>query len=492
MKSRIQEMGNLMQKSTGATSLLAAFVSDAAQATLPVNVAEKAAFCFLDALGLGILAREERTVLAVNSLMNVAPPTSANAAGFARLWTNGSKVSVADAVTANAVSVHAQFHNDTDYSSWTHPGSLIVPVALSLGESVDAPMASVLRAVAIGYDAIEWLGARDEVARGLIGRGIRCSPTLGTVAAAASAAAILELGHAEAQSVIGMASSITGGVLEPVRCGSDEWRIQNAHAARGGLLAAQLADKGVTGAPEGLEGPTGLLRSLAGLKEVPAVWKEAPRIDAILGVSAKPWATLGDNMSAVIAAGLVHAQRNTPTQIRKITIRIWHHFTEYLGTSYRGPYDRVPQALASMAFATAAMLVHGELEYGISLDQRYDVDILRLVPLMAMEPDDEGTPYDATVTVEFDDGTVISKEAKDAGMSQLFHDAATAVALFEDRLVRSGYAKGTGARVAAQVMEAATQCSALTARQLLDELLSLPSRSGPGHRQRHPGRARGL
>ena len=178
-------------------------------------------------------------------------------------------------------------------------------------------------------------------------------------------------------------------------------------------------------------------------------------------------------MSAVIAAGLVRAQRNTPAQIRKITIRIWRHFTEYPGTSYRGPYDRVPQALASMAFATAAMLVHGELEYGISLDQRYDVDILRLVPLMAMEPDDEGTPYDATVTVEFDDGTVISKEAKDAGMSQLFHDAATAVALFEDRLVRSGYAKGTGARVAAQVMEAATQCSALTARQLLDELLTL-------------------
>ena len=464
-----------MPNPVGATSVLASFVASAAQEALPVNVAEKAAFCFLDALGLAILAREERTVVAVNSLMSVVPAKQALRMGLARVWANGMTVSVADAVTANAVAVHAQFHDDTDYSSWTHPGSLIVSVAMSLGESVDATLSSVLRAVAIGYDAIEWLGARDEVARGLIARGIRCSPTLGTVAAAASAAAILGLGHTEAQSAIGIASSITGGVLEPVRCGSDEWRIQNAHAARGGLLAAQLAEKGVTGAPEGLEGPTGLLRSLAGLKDIPAVWKEVPKIDAILGVSAKPWATLGDNMSAVIAAQLIRQQRNSPGEIRKITIYIWRHFTEYPGTSYRGPYDRVPQALASMAFATAAMLVHGELEYGISLAHRNDPEVLRLVPLIAIMPDDDGTPYDATVTVEFDDGVIVSKEARDAGTSQLFHDESTAVVLFEDRLARSGYAKGTGSRMAALVMKAATSDSSLTARQLLDDLLPLPS-----------------
>lgn len=455
----------------GATAMLAHFVADTARLPLPPEVARKAAFCLLDALGLGILARQEQTVMAINSLTAPASSESSPATGLARRWTDGARVGVADAVTANAVAVHAQFHDDTDYSSWTHPGSLIVSVALSLGESVDASVASVLRAVAIGYDAIEWLGARDEVARGLISRGIRCSPTLGTVAAAASASAILQQDAGCARSAIGMASSITGGVLEPVRCGSDEWRIQNAHAARGGLLAAQLAGKGVTGAPEGLEGPKGLLRALAGLEEIPAAWKEPPRIDAILSVSAKPWATLGDNMSAVIAAGLVRAERSTPADIRSITIHIWRHFTEYPGTSYRGPYKRVTQALASMAFATAAMLVHGELEYDVSLGCREDSDILRLVHLVKIVPDDDGTPYDATVTVIFEDGTQIVKEARQAGMSQLFHDAATASALFEDRLVRSGYARGIGLRLAAQVMAAANEDGGTSARQLLDELL---------------------
>ena len=456
----------------GATAMLAHFVADTARLPLPPEVARKAAFCLLDALGLGVLARQEQTVLAINSLTAPVSSSGVSETGLARRWADGARVNVADAVTANAVAVHAQFHDDTDYSSWTHPGSLIVSVALSLGESVDASVTNVLRAIAIGYDAIEWLGARDEVARGMISRGIRCSPTLGTVAAAASASAILGQDAGCARSAIGMASSITGGVLEPVRCGSDEWRIQNAHAARGGLLAAQLAGKGVTGAPEGLEGPKGLLRALAGLEEIPAAWKEPPRIDAILGVSAKPWATLGDNMSAVIAAGLVRAERNTPAEIRSITIQIWRHFTEYPGTSYCGPYNRVPQALASMAFATAAMLVHGELEYNVSLDHRENADILRLVPLVKMVADDDGTPYDATVTVLFEDGNQIVKEAREAGMSQLFHDADIASALFEDRLVRSGYARGTGLRLAALVMAAATeQKDGTGARQLLDDLL---------------------
>jgi 2-methylcitrate dehydratase PrpD len=453
-----------MEETIGATARLGRFVADTATRTLPPEVAAKAAFCLLDALGLALLAGTEKTVVAINALLTPLPD------GAARVWGDGRRVALADAVTANAVAVHAQFHDDTDYSSWTHPGSLVVPVAVALAESADAPLSEVLRAIAVGYDAIEWLGARDEVARGLIERGIRTSPTLGTVAAAASAAAVLRLDRAQAANAIGIASSITGGALEAVRSGSDEWRIQNAHAARGGLLAAQLAQQGIAGAAQGLEGPKGLLRALAGLDAVPAVWHETPRIDAILGVSAKPWATLGDNMSAVIAAKLLRERPQPAARIAKITIRIWRHFTEYPGTSYRGPFERVTQALASMAFATAAMLVCGELEYDISAERRNDRRILDLIPLISIEPDDLGTPYDATVTVEFEDGTVMTNSADEGNASQLFHDRATATALFENRLTRSGYPAGTGASAAAAAIDAATGGSMPSMRQWLDRL----------------------
>lgn len=423
--------------------MLGAFVADSARQELLPDVADKAAFCLLDTIGLAALAHDERSVVMMEALL-----TGTDDAHAATVWTSGRRVAVTEAVTTNAIAVHAQFHDDTDYSSWTHPGSLVVPIAVALGESRRAGISDVLRAIAVGYNAIEWLGARDKVARALIDRGIRTSPTLGTVAAAATAAAMLQLDQAQATSAIGIASGITGGVLEPVRCGSDEWRVQNAHAARGGLLAAQLAQQGMQGAPQGLEGPKGLLRSLAGLQEVPAVWQSLPDVRAILGVVAKPWATLGDNMSAVIAAQLIHAHGVDAARIRSVDIHIWRHFTEYPGTSYRGPFDRVPQALASMAFGTAAMLVYGEVEYDKPLHHRHDQQILRLLPLIHIAPDEHGNPYDATVTVTLDDGTVIRREACDAPSTQLLHDRPAATALFESRLLRSGYPAGTGTSLA--------------------------------------------
>jgi len=102
--------------------MLAHFVADTARLPLPPEVARKAAFCLLDALGLGILARQEKTVLAINSLTGPESTSSGQDAGLALRWTDGARVGVTDAVIANAVAVHAQFHDDTDYSSWTHPG----------------------------------------------------------------------------------------------------------------------------------------------------------------------------------------------------------------------------------------------------------------------------------------------------------------------------------------------------------------------------------
>lgn len=283
------------------TSRLGQFVARCGRDHISRQVLEKAAICLLDGFGLVLLSCEERTSAAARAL---ALPVEGRE-GTARLWVGGCRTGVSSAVLANAIAIHAQFHDDTDFSSWTHPGSLIVSVAAGLGEAVDAPLELVLRGIVAGYDALVWLGADERVARSMIERGIRTSPTLGAIGAAATAAVILRLEEEAAVNAIGISSSIAGGVLEPVRVGSDEWRVQNGHAACGGLLAAQLAARGVVGAASGLEGSKGLAHSLGGLDVVPE-WEINPRVDAILGIVAKPWATLGDNMAAAAAAKLLH------------------------------------------------------------------------------------------------------------------------------------------------------------------------------------------
>jgi 2-methylcitrate dehydratase PrpD len=372
---------------------------------------------------------------------------------------------------ANAIAIHAQFHDDSDLSSWTHPGSLIISVAASLGEAADAPLDLVLRGIVAGYDALGWLGAEERLARAMIGRGVRTSPTLGAIGAAATAAVILRLDEEAAVNAIGISSSIAGGVLEPVKVGSDEWRVQNGHAASGGLLAAHLAARGVVGAASGLEGSKGLAHSLGGLDVVPE-WDSDPRVDAILEIVAKPWATLGDNMAAAIAAKLLHEDGLDLGRVRAVRVRIWRPYAEYPGTAYRGPFHHTAQALASTVFATSAMLVTGDLEYEVSRDQRENSEILRLAALTTVEGDDGGGPTDGSIEISLDDGSVRRRTSNEAPRTLLYHDRSTAAAVFESRLRRCGRPIGQGESLAKSILGTIDSASSVDFKFFLDRFMA--------------------
>jgi len=446
-----------------ATTRLGAFVRRCATEPMPREVLEKAGMCLLDALGLAHLSRDEATAVAMRSVVLPAPPGP----GTARIWADGTRTALSEAVTANAVAVHAQFHDDSDHSSWSHPGSLIVPAAASLGEAEGLPLERVLRAIVAGYVTLHWLGAGEEVARALIGRGIRTSPTLGTVGAAAAAAVGLDLDAAGARNAVAIATSITGGVLESVRCGSDEWRVQNAQAARGGLLAAQLAGRGVIGAPDGLEGPKGLMRSLAGLQETPAWWRDDPKLEAMFEIMAKPFAALGDNMPPILTAKLIHGMGIDRERIRAITVTLWRPYAEYPGTNFKGPYERTVQTLASTAFGVAAMLAYGELEYDVALHRREDPAILRLVQRTTIEPHDD-LYLDSDVSVALDDGTVIRRSASESPRGMIFQDRRSATDVFLARLERCGVGSEVGPAIVDDVFAAAEGRQTTGMHRILD------------------------
>lgn len=450
------------------TKRLGRFASECAGMPLPPAVVDKAAFCLLDAFGLAVIAREERTFLAYCDTVTEVPEKP----GTARIWSTGTAAILAEALEANAIAAHAHFHDDSEYSSWSHPGSFVVPAAVSLGEAIGADLERVLRGIVSGYTAMNWLGAGEKVARAMIARGVRTSPALGTVGAAAAAATVLGLDPKQAASAIAIATGITGGLLEPVRTGSDEWRLQNGHAARGGVIAAQLAARGVVGAPTGLEGPKGLLAAYAGLDAPPPEWDEEPDPTAIVSaVVAKPYATLGDNMAAAVAAKLLHDDGVDVDAIESIRLTLWRPYSEYPGTDYRGPFTETAQALASTVFATAAMLTFGELDYDINRDRRDDPTVLRLAGIATIVPDDVGGPEDSTVELRMKDGTVRARSSREAPRTLLYHDRATATALIEKRLARMGWAAGRGDAFAAALFRHIDARSAVSIGELLNAVL---------------------
>jgi 2-methylcitrate dehydratase PrpD len=457
-----------MTATGNATSRLGAFVARSAEVSLSPAVASKGAICLLDALGLAVAARDEATAVAARE---IAAPV-ADGHGTARIWSTGARAVLSEAVLANGIAVHAHFQDDTEHDSWSHPGSLISPVAVSLGEATDASLATVLKALVAGYTTMKWLGGGEAVARGLIGRGLRTSPTFGTIGAAAAAAVCLRLDSSRAASAVAIAASTTGGTLEPVRCGSDEWRVQNGRAASGGLVAAQLAAKGVQGAPDALEGPKGFLTSLAGVL-APLQWQDDPDPASMADIMAKPFATLGDNMSAVLAARLVHAERIDLSKVNRITVAIWRPYTEYPGTSFKGPFERIVQTQASTAFAVCAMLVYGKLDYAMGADCRQDPRIAELIAKTTVVPDDIGNHLDARVELEMSDGTRLSRTARESPRNLVFPDEARATEVLEERLSRMGFAAGTGRSIAAEVFASAAGDGRLPIRTVIDRLTAI-------------------
>lgn len=162
-----------------ASRILGDYLAGFATLELDRDIREKALMCLIDTLGLSLSAREEPTARAALALSHQLP---ADAPGTASSWISGARLAPSEAALANGVAAHAHFQDDTDHDSWTHPGSLVPPAVVALAEREGRSLEAALRALVAGYSVINWLGRDEVVARRLIARGFRTSPTLGTIA----------------------------------------------------------------------------------------------------------------------------------------------------------------------------------------------------------------------------------------------------------------------------------------------------------------------
>ena len=419
----------------GPTDRLAAFTARCRGVDVDDQLALRAGTALLDAFGLALAARG---LTPMEAMVDLAKELKTPSEGCS-IWGRAGHYSLLDGVTVNSLSVHARFQDDCDMTSWAHPGSLIVPPAVSLGEVVDAPVAAVLRAILCGYATISWLGGDEVVGRAVVERGFRASPVFGSIGAAAAASVILGLDEAGSRNALAIASDNTGGVLEPVGSGADDWRVHNATAGHRGVLSALLAQRGVVGSPRALEGPNGLLRCFAGLTEVPEVWNKDPDVRSILTVWAKPYPTLGDNVAVVSAALALRESGVDPTLIESVEVHQNAHFASYPGTSFRGPFVRSAQAVASTAYAVASTLRYGRLEYARYSSHLDDPETMALIERIRVVPERCYSYIDGMVTVSLRDGTTLRRDAKDLDQTLFFRDKVSAQEAFGALLAETGY-----------------------------------------------------
>ncbi len=174
----------------------------------------------------------------------------------ATVWWRGARLPAPAAAFANSVAVHALDLDDVHIPSITHLTSMIVPVALAVGESEGASGKAVLEAVAMGVEVAARLGM--PALAGPFRHGFLPTTVFGVFGAAGAAARLMGLKPEVTAHAFGLAYAHLSGNRQALFDQTLAKRLQPAIAARSGVESACFAARGLTGAHRVVEGSAGL------------------------------------------------------------------------------------------------------------------------------------------------------------------------------------------------------------------------------------------
>lgn len=161
------------------------------------------------------------------------------------IWGTSETTNLAGAVFFNALSVSSADFDEGHRKAVGHPASVVVPVALILGQKLKKPYAEILKTVIIGYEA----GTRYSYSRYAEKVNSYSTGRWGAIASATAAAFLLKLNTEKFMHAISLAfvlsPAMQGGSTD-VSTGS-MLKEGVAWAVQSGLQSALLAQKGFSG-----------------------------------------------------------------------------------------------------------------------------------------------------------------------------------------------------------------------------------------------------
>lgn len=271
------------------TRKLAEFIAGARVEDVPVEDTRRAV---LDWLGSALAGSIEPPARMVQRLCLGA---SEEATVF-----SSHRASAAVAALNNGVASHILELDDVHKGSTLHAAAPIIPAALAVAEREHASGLEFLRAVASGYEVAFRVG---EAVNPSHYRFWHPTGTVATFGAAAAAGSILHLSANEMVDALGSAGTQAAGLWEFNADGAMSKHLHPGKAAFNGVLAADLAREGFTGAARILEGERGFFRAMS----------DAARMDEIDSWGRK----IGENCYKLHACcGHTHTAIDTALELR--------------------------------------------------------------------------------------------------------------------------------------------------------------------------------
>ena len=384
------------------TALLASFVAGTPSEAIPKLVVEPAKTVILDTMGVALAAsaRSIGKIIIQHVAENAGAPATATVLGA------GIKASAPMAALANGTLANA-----LDFDDGSHLSTHILPAALAVAEHRGLSGKQVLDAFILAYEAGARLTQAVDFKRrqngGPTHRGWWHVGLVGPIAAAMTACRLLGLDPQRTATAIGIASCSCGGFRRNM--GTMAKALHSGNAARAGIEAAMLAQRGFTADTAIIEAPLGFLEAvvLPDERDLAAVTERLGRpyvLEGALRIKRYPACSPGHPLIDA-ALQLVDEHRISADAILSIEADL--HTFSLLRLE---PCDE-ESAGFSGAFLIAATLVHGaftldQLSNEVAHDPRVTTLMKRIRHVPATEPE--------TMTVVMSDGHRMTTDVRPA------------------------------------------------------------------------------
>ncbi len=312
-----------------------------------------------------------------------------------------------DAALFNGALAHALDFDDSSHPAYAHSSAVLVPTILAASKLADFSGSDAIAGYVVG---LEMFG---KLARGLNNRhyelGWHTTSTLGSIAAAATAATLLRLPHAQIANALNLSTTFSSGLR--VHFGTMTKPLHAGMAARNGLLAAKLAQEDFSCSDQGLEhqyGFASVFNGGAGNFDLEAMQGPGEQLELMTdyGVSLKAFPSCGATHPGIEAATRLHPWLAG----RKIrSVRIGVPELSFRPLIYHAPTTPL-QGKFCLEFCVAAGLLDGRVGIDTFSQERIaSPEVVELIKRTRMEVD-ERVRHDAewatAVRVETESGEV--------------------------------------------------------------------------------------
>jgi 2-methylcitrate dehydratase PrpD len=363
------------------TQTLAQFAASLCFEDIPDSVIRRSEDLFLDWIGSALAGKGARPVETIARFAEQMGPAD----GASEVLVSRQRSSPYFAAMVNAAASHFAEQDDVHNGSVFHPAAVVFPAALATAQALGRSGREFLAASVAGYEVGirvgEFLGRPHY-------RIFHTTGTAGTLAAAAAVGHLLRLDGVQMLNAFGSAGTQAAGLWEFLRDAADSKQLHTAHATSAGLMAAQLASQGFTGARRILDGVQGMAAGLTRDADPARLVDRLGERWALAETSFKFHASCRHTHPAADALLQVMRRHDlAPDRIARVTAQVHQGAIDVLGPVLDP--QTVHQAKFSMGTVLALIALHGHAGLG-EFDAHYrDPSVIALRDKVHMQLDDE-------------------------------------------------------------------------------------------------------